>query len=105
MLIANHKTRNPFYKPGNWIVILTFFIFSHISYAQQYHCLGKVYDEETGRSMAFVNIVANNSNIGTATDIDGKFLVVSKHRSTCLGFLMSVTNLWLLKFRARQIIW
>lgn len=86
MLIANHKTRNPFYKPGNWIVILTFFIFSHISYAQQYHCLGKVYDEETGRSMAFVNIVANNSNIGTATDIDGKFLVVSETPINLLRF-------------------
>lgn len=36
--------------------------------------------------MAFVNIVANNSNIGTATDIDGKFLVVSETPINLLRF-------------------
>jgi len=41
---------------------------------------GKVLDAETSQSLAFVNIVSNNSNIGTSTDIDGKFKIVTKEK-------------------------
>lgn len=34
---------------------------------------GRVIDAKTRESLAFVNIVVNNSNIGGTTDIDGKF--------------------------------
>ena len=41
---------------------------------------GKVLDAETKEPLAFVNIVTNNSNIGTATDIDGKFSISSERQ-------------------------
>ncbi len=47
------------------------------SVAQTYHCNGTVLDAETGRPLAFVNIVTNENNIGTATDIDGRFSIRS----------------------------
>lgn len=37
---------------------------------------GRVMDAETGESLAFVNIVINNSQQGGATDIDGKFRII-----------------------------
>ncbi len=45
--------------------------------AQSYTCSGKVLDEETRLPLAFVNIVTDQSKIGTATDIDGKFEISS----------------------------
>jgi len=36
---------------------------------------GRVMDAETGESLAFVNIVVNNSRQGGSTDIDGKFYI------------------------------
>jgi hypothetical protein len=41
--------------------------------AQPQAISGKVFDAETGESLAFVNIVINNSRQGGYTDIDGKF--------------------------------
>jgi hypothetical protein len=45
--------------------------------AQNYSCSGTVFDQQSKQALAFVNIVANNSKVGTATDIDGKFTIHS----------------------------
>jgi len=45
------------------------------AYCQVYSISGKVVNERNNEPLAFVNIVANNSNIGTSTDIDGKFTI------------------------------
>ncbi len=58
-----------------FFIILLQFPFGLI--AQRYSCSGTVYDSKTKQVLAFVNIVANNSKIGTATDIDGKFTIHS----------------------------
>ena len=39
----------------------------------QHQIKGKVIDEKTKEPLAFVNIVINNLNAGTTTDIDGNF--------------------------------
>lgn len=54
-----------------YILILIFFN----AYSQLYTVTGKVINERNNEPLAFVNIVANNSNIGTSTDIDGKFIL------------------------------
>jgi len=41
---------------------------------------GTVYDAKTKQVLAFVNIVTNNSRVGTATDIDGKFTIYSSDK-------------------------
>jgi len=46
--------------------------------AQTFRFNGKVIDEETRLPLAFVNIVTDQSKIGTATDIDGKFEISSQ---------------------------
>ena len=46
-------------------------------HAQPQAISGKVFDAETGGSLAFVNIVINDSRQGVSTDIDGKFRVSS----------------------------
>ena len=43
------------------------------AFAQNYTINGKVINAKTGEPLAFVNIIANNSNKGTSSDIDGKF--------------------------------
>jgi len=48
-------------------------VFSINLYSQSYHISGKIYDSTTKEPLAFVNIVANNSNYGDISDIDGKF--------------------------------
>ncbi len=45
------------------------------SQAQAQIISGRVMDAETGESLAFVNIVLNDSRQGGATDIDGKFRI------------------------------
>jgi hypothetical protein len=52
-------------------------VFSAILSAQNYTCSGTVYNSKTKQTLAFVNIVTNNSRVGTATDIDGKFTIYS----------------------------
>ena len=41
-------------------------------------------DAETGESLAFVNIILNNSHQGVATDIDGKFVIRSSTKASYL---------------------
>lgn len=45
--------------------------------AQEFRCSGTVLDAETSRPLAFVNIITNDRNIGTSSDIDGKFTISS----------------------------
>jgi len=47
------------------------------AFSQHYFVNGKVLDDETGRPLPFVNIVANDHISGTSTDIDGKFSLAS----------------------------
>jgi len=52
-------------------VILLFSV--HILYGQVHHVSGKVVDKQSGKPLAFVNIVINDGRTGGTTDIDGKF--------------------------------
>lgn len=67
-------------------VVCILLLFSLKINAQQYSVNGKVVDEKTGAPLAFVNIVPNNSNRGTSTDIDGKFNIRSSVPFTQLKF-------------------
>jgi len=44
-------------------------------YSQNNYISGKVIDESTKEPLAFVNIIYNNKNQGTTTNIDGKFSI------------------------------
>ena len=46
----------------------------------QHQLKGKVIDSKTKEALAFVNIVANNQNVGTTTGIDGNFKLNSKEK-------------------------
>jgi hypothetical protein len=61
------------------------------SVAQPYTLKGRVIDASTRESLAFVNIVINNSQNGGTSDIDGKFNLhssdpVKKLRFSCVGY-------------------
>lgn len=58
-------------------LLIILVLFAGGAVAQEYRCSGTVYDAETKRPLAFVNIVTNEHNVGTATDIDGKFSILS----------------------------
>ncbi len=70
------------WKTSVFIIILC--ISNLWAFAQNFAVSGKVFDSESGQPLAFVNIITNNSNIGTATDIDGKFKIYSNQE---IGFL------------------
>lgn len=55
----------------NLLFVLLFCVFN--IYGQIYIVTGRVVNEKNNEPLAFVNIVANNGNTGTSTDIDGKF--------------------------------
>lgn len=69
-------------KPQRKFFILVFILILSLKtgWGQEYKCSGTVFDAETSRPLAFVNIVTNDQNVGTATDIDGKFLIVSNEK-------------------------
>jgi hypothetical protein len=78
-------------------VIFIFFLFQFTvaSFAQSFSLSGTVYDSDTKQTLAFVNIVANNSRIGTATDIDGLFTIKSSEeikfvRLTYVGYIAQI---------------
>ena len=50
---------------------------------------GKVYDDETGEALAFVNVIFKGTSVGTATDLDGYFEIESRFvsDSLCANFL------------------
>lgn len=65
-------------KKLSFAILLSFYTLWAIG--QDFKVNGTVLDAETGVSLSFVNIVSNNSNIGSSTDIDGKFTIISKEK-------------------------
>ena len=60
----------------NWISIcLVLLGFSSALQAQQASLKGRVTDAQSNEPMPFVNVIVSGTSIGTATDIDGYFLV------------------------------
>ncbi len=59
------------------LLIVNLLLLSAILPGQNNICTGTVFDSETKKALAFVNIITNNNRIGTATDIDGKFNILS----------------------------
>ncbi len=55
-----------------------------LSVSAQVQLNGRIVDAKTGEPLAFVNIVANNEKVGTATDIDGKFSIQSQQPITTI---------------------
>jgi len=71
--------------------LLFLLLISVLLSSQNYTCSGTVFDSDTKQTLAFVNIVTDNSRVGTATDIDGKFTVYSDNaieflRLTYVGY-------------------
>jgi len=57
-----------------FFIILQLFLFSSILIAQETGSLsGKVTDQKTGESLAFVNVVVEKTSLGAATGIDGTY--------------------------------
>ncbi|MCT4622546.1 MAG: DUF5686 and carboxypeptidase regulatory-like domain-containing protein, partial [Schleiferiaceae bacterium] len=55
-------------------------------WAQLSHVNGVVYDKKTKETLPFVNITVNNSKLGTAADLDGKFQFSSTSEVKTLKF-------------------
>ncbi|NLO51860.1 MAG: carboxypeptidase-like regulatory domain-containing protein, partial [Bacteroidales bacterium] len=63
---------------GRKILLLAFGLLVMVfGYSQSYTISGRVLDSQSGQTLAFVNIVANNSRAGTSTDIDGRFTITA----------------------------
>ena len=85
------------------IILQRFFLFlflfiNILVQAQNYSVSGKVIDSETKEALAFVNIIINESNYGTCTDIDGKFEIKSSVpvdyiRLTYVGYEGKIFNI------------
>ena len=65
-------------KQKTLFIYFFFILISLSAFSQENIVSGKVTDHETGKPLAFVNIVVNDSRKGVATDIDGKFRIYSK---------------------------
>ena len=62
------------------IPLILFFlltIMSGYSYAQTYTLNGRITDEKNRQPLAFVNVVINDGQVGTISDIDGKYSIES----------------------------
>ncbi|MBL4656227.1 MAG: carboxypeptidase-like regulatory domain-containing protein, partial [Bacteroidia bacterium] len=68
------------------LIIFLLFLEWTSSIAQINSVNGKVVDSQTNYPLAFVNITANEQKAGTATDIDGKFLLQSPESIKQLTF-------------------
>jgi len=60
-------------------------MFSTITNAQTTSIEGFVFDGETGMPLLFVTINFKNTNIGTTTDLEGKYIISSHKRVTTLN--------------------
>lgn len=67
-------------------LILIFLLFCSVVGAQNYKFIGRVVDSKSSEPLAFVNIIVNDGKYGTATDIDGKFILNSANSITYLSF-------------------
>lgn len=66
-------------------------------FAQPYYVSGRVFDAETSKPLAFVNIVINHSIVGGVSDIDGRFRLTSNEpieslRFSYVGYAQQVYN-------------
>ncbi len=66
--------------------LLFIFLVPTLSWAQDYVYTGVVYDQETQESLPFVNVTINNTRVGIAADVDGKFEIRSDRPITHLTF-------------------
>ncbi len=65
-------------KKSNVLLIFIFFcFFTQLSSSQIVQITGNVIDDNTGKSLAFVNISFNDSGKGTTSNIDGSFQISS----------------------------
>lgn len=80
-----------------FLSVLLLLFLSIFMNAKDYCIEGIVRDSETGKPLAFVNIVNINSRTGTSTDIDGKFKLCSpepfeKIKLTYVGYKTHIIN-------------
>jgi hypothetical protein len=68
------------------VLIILFFISIGGAYAQYVKIHGVVSDSLTGELLPFVNVVFKGKNIGTTTDIDGKYIIETEWGSNSLLF-------------------
>ncbi len=86
MLINRYLVRN------NSIIIFLFILLAFGPWAMpdtiqaQMVYTGRVIDAGTGKPLAFVNVVTDDGNKGTSTDIDGKFILKTKEKVHKLTF-------------------
>lgn len=59
----------------HWLLFSCFFLFSAVVFGQKTIVSGAVTDVTTGETLPFVNVVFQNSKVGTSTDIDGNFRI------------------------------
>ncbi|OQD42086.1 SusC/RagA family protein [Croceivirga radicis] len=70
----------------NCIRILVFLCMGHFLMAQSTTVTGTVLDSETQEPLPGVNVVIKNSNTGTTTDFDGKFVLANVNENDVLVF-------------------
>ncbi|WP_029511436.1 SusC/RagA family TonB-linked outer membrane protein [Croceivirga radicis] len=70
----------------NCIRILVFLCMGHFLMAQSTTVTGTVLDFETQEPLPGVNVVIKNSNTGTTTDFDGKFVLANVNENDVLVF-------------------
>ena len=58
------------------IIIIILLSYSFVYSVKSQTITGKVVDKKTGESLAFVNIIYNDKNYGTTTNLDGTFKIV-----------------------------
>jgi len=78
-----------------YLILMQMLLVSNFVFAQVTRITGKVIDSETREALPFVNIVFKNSNIGTATDFDGNFILITENPTDSLicsyvGYVKSV---------------
>ncbi len=61
------------------LFLLFLFVFTNIYRAQNIEIVGKVFDKETNESLIGANITVKGTNLGTVTDMDGKFHIKLPH--------------------------
>jgi len=71
------------------LLLVTGLSFGSISAQGVTKVSGKVYDDETGEALAFVNVIFKGTSVGTSTDLDGYFEIESRFvsDSLCANFL------------------
>ena len=60
---------------NHWVVLLLLLLAAPSFYAQKTIVSGKVIDAETKEALPFVNVVFQDSKVGTSTDIDGNYRI------------------------------